>query len=154
MKKVFLSVMFILFISSLSFAQNEERPGEKIRALEKLKLLEVLDLDEETAIKFFARRKEHQERIKKLYDEAEEKRKKIRAIISSTENDDDPEIKKMVKSYFTTHQQIDEERMRFINSLDDILTNRQLAELTLFEKRFREEIRDILFHKRKKLRKQ
>jgi hypothetical protein len=46
---------------------------------------------------------------------------------------------------------MDEERERFFNSLNDILTYKQLAELTLFERRFREEIRDVLFHKKRRM---
>jgi len=149
MKKGILSVLVILLITTISFAQREERHGEKIKALEKIKLIEALDLDEETAVKFFARRNEHQERMKKIFSELETKRNEIRKLISSAENDDDPELKKQVENYFKIHQKIDEEKRKFVESLDDILSNKQIAELTLFERRFREEIRDVLMMKRR-----
>lgn len=149
MKNLILLLSFVLTLSSFVFAQRDERPREKIKALEKIKLLETLDLDEETAVKFFSRRKEHQDKIKELYNELDKKRDLIEDKISSTKDDNDPELKKLVDSYLTVHQKLSDERKRFFNSLSDILTNKQLAELTLFEKRFREEIRKLLFHKKK-----
>jgi len=154
MKTIILFWSFILFISSISFAQRDERPREKIKALEKIKLLEALDLGEETAVKFFSRRKEHQENTQGLFNELDEKRDLIKNKISTASDDNDPELKKLVDSYFLTQQKLNDERKRFFNSLTDILTNKQIAELIIFEKRFREEIRDVLFHKKRKIKEQ
>jgi hypothetical protein len=142
-------------MSDFSFAQRdvkEKLPREKIEALEKIKLIETLDMDEETTVKFFARRNDHQEKMKNLFDELDEKRSMIKEKISSAKNDNEPEIKKMVDNYFLLQEKLDDERKRFINSLADILSYKQIAELTLFERRFREEIREILFHHKKKKR--
>lgn len=143
---------FIMFLNSFAFAQRNERgePGKKLEALEKIKLLETLNMDEDTAIKFFARRNEHQEKMRQFIDELDGKREKIKNKISSLENDNDPELKKLLDNYFQTQQKIEGERKSFFYSLTDILTYKQLAELTLFERRFREEIRDVLFHHNKK----
>lgn len=154
--KLSLQVLFFFLIvfSVTIFSQHDRRDGprEKIEALEKIKLLETLDMDEDTALKFFARRNEHMDRMKVLMDEADTQFDKIRNKISETKDDNDPELKKLVDSYLAAHKKMDEERERFFNSLTDILTYKQLAELTLFQRRFREEIRDVLFHKRGKMR--
>jgi len=126
-------------------------PKEKIEALEKIKLLEVLDMNEETAIKFFARRNEHQQKMKELFYGIDEKLDKIKDKTSSTKDDNDPELKKLIDNYLLAHQKLDEERKRFFNSLNDILTYKQIAEFTLFERRFREEIRDVLFPRKKRI---
>ena len=51
--------LLILLSAQISFGQagnrSQRNSGEKYRQLEKIKLLEVLDLDEELAIKFFIR---------------------------------------------------------------------------------------------------
>jgi len=152
-KNWILSLSVILFFSCFTFAQRDRKdePREKIEALEKIKLLEVLDMNEETAIKFFARRNEHQQKMKELFDELDSKRDKIKDKVSSAKDDNDPELKKLTDSYFLTHQKIDEEKERFFNSLHDILTYKQIAELALFERQFREEIRDVLYPKKKRM---
>ncbi|OGU72161.1 MAG: hypothetical protein A2V93_08685 [Ignavibacteria bacterium RBG_16_34_14] len=146
-------ILVILFFSSIIYSQPHRKGDsrEKIEALEKIKLLEVLNMNEETAIKFFARRNEHQGKMKGLFDELDEKLGKLKDKISSVKDDNDPELKKLIDSYFITHQRLDEERKRFFNSLNDILTYKQIAELTLFERQFREEIRDVLFLKKKRM---
>lgn len=145
--------LFLLVFSATIFGQHDRRngPRDKIEALEKIKLLETLDMDEQTAIKFFARRNEHQEKMKTLMDEVDTQFERIKNRISSVKDDNDPELKKLIDSHLATHQKMDEEKKRFFNSLTDILTYKQLAELTLFEKRFRKEIRDVLFHKKKRM---
>ncbi|MDO8549537.1 MAG: hypothetical protein Q7S39_05210 [Ignavibacteria bacterium] len=152
-KNWILSLSVILFFSCFTFAQRDRKdePREKIEALEKIKLLEVLNLDEDTAIKFFTRRNEHQQKMKELFDELDSKRDKIKDKISSAKDDNDPELKKLTDSYFSTQQKLEQEKKRFFDSLSDILTYKQIAELTLFERRFREEIRDMLFMKKKRL---
>jgi len=152
MRITFLSFLFILIIQVAVYSQGERKgdPRGKIESLEKIKLLETLNLDEETALKFFARRNEHRERMKAFMDEQDTQYEKIENKISSLTNDNDPELKKMIDSYLSTNQKMDEERKRFFNSLSDILTIKQLAKLALFERRFREEIRDVLFHPRKR----
>lgn len=153
MKIKFFFLISILIFSCLIYAQPYKKGNskEKIEALEKIKILEVLEMNEETAIKFFARRNEHQKKMKELFNELDEKLAKIKDKTSSTEDNNDPELKKLIDSYFTTHQKLEDERKRFFNSLNDILTYKQIAELTLFERRFREEIKDLLFPRKKRM---
>ncbi len=153
MKNWILFLSIVLFASSVMYSQpfKKGEPREKIEALEKIKILETLNMNEETSIKFFARRNEHQQKMQGLFDELDEKISKIEDKISSSKDDNDPEIKKLVDSYLLTHQKLDEEKKRFFNSLSDILTYKQIAEFALFERRFREEIRDVLFPKNKRM---
>ena len=48
--------------------RDRKGPREKIEQLEKIKLIEALDMDEQTTLKFFARRNESRSRIDKLND--------------------------------------------------------------------------------------
>ena len=149
MRVVFLSFFTVLLLQIAIFAQDDRKrdPREKIESLEKIKLLETLDLDEETAIKFFARRNEHKEKIKALMNEQDAQYQKIDDKLSTLTNENDPELKKMIDKYLSINQKMDDERKRFFDSLSDILTLKQQAKLAIFEKRFRQEIRDILFHR-------
>jgi hypothetical protein len=149
MRIAFLSFLSFLILQVAIYSQDDKKgdPREKIESLEKIKLLETLNLDEDTAVKFFARRNEHKEKMKALMDEQDAQYKKIEDKLSSLTNDNDPSLKKMIDSYLTINQKMDDERKRFFDSLSDILTLKQQAKLAIFEKRFRQEIRDILFHR-------
>lgn len=70
-------------------------------------------------------------------------------LAQSSENPDDPQIKKMIDESFKIRDEMDEERKIFINSLADILTYKQVAKLIAFEPRFKKEIREILFKERR-----
>jgi hypothetical protein len=130
------------------FAQGKmdhKGPREKIEQLEKLKLIEALDMDEQTTLKFFARRNESRDRIDKMNDSLD-------AITDSLESKfskgDDPDYKSLVNKYLSIEKQIAVEHTQFVNSLYDILSNEQVAKLIVFEKRFREEIRHLLLRGR------
>ena len=64
-----LITLTLLLIFSMVSAQNRpdrqhhRKFSDRFEELEKLKLLEILDLDEETAIKFFSRRNEMKKKI-------------------------------------------------------------------------------------------
>ncbi len=152
MKTTLLPFLFMLILTTSAFSQDDKKgnPKEKIEALEKIKLLETLDMDEETAVKFFTRHNEHKDKMKKLFDEIDLQFGKIENKISSVKDENDPELKKLVDNYLVAHQKIEEEKKRFFNSLSDILSNKQLAQLAIFERRFKEEIRDVLFHHKKR----
>ena len=54
----------------------------------------------------------------------------------------------MIDKYLSYDNEIEKEREAFIHSLSDILSVTQIAKLVVFEKKFRDEIRDILFKTR------
>ena len=64
MKRIIISSLFALLLSSFLFAQRGEGPGEwgrmggQIEQLEKIKIIEELNMDEETTLRFFSRRNE------------------------------------------------------------------------------------------------
>ena len=83
MKILFSIISIMLFFSSCLFAQKGKWEDDELRAkfeeLEKIKLIEVLQMDEETTLRFFARQSEH----KKQQDEIQDK---IRANIDNMES--------------------------------------------------------------------
>ena len=58
------------------------------------------------------------------------------------------ELNSMIDKYLSYDNEIEKEREVFIHSLSDILSVTQIAKLVVFEKKFRDEIRDILFKTR------
>jgi hypothetical protein len=145
MKKALYLLLVLMLIPALSFAQDRrdrKGPRERIEQLEKLKLIEALDMDEQTTLKFFARRNELHGKVDMLNDSLDTITDNLETKFSKG---DDSGYKELVNKYLSTEKQIASERTQFINSLYDILTTEQVAKLIVFEKRFREEIRHILF---------
>lgn len=153
MNKIIIPIALMFFSSSFINAQDEHHhhrgPGEKMKDLEKLKLIEALDMDEETTLKFFSRRKAHMDKMEELRKNEDEMIEKLNDLAQSTENPDVPQLKKMIDDIFKIRDEMNEERKTFINSLTDILTYKQVAKLIAFEPRFRDEMRKILLEKRR-----
>ncbi len=153
MNKKIILIILLLFSSSFINAQDDRHhrkgPGEKMKDLEKLKLIEALDMDEETTLKFFSRRNAHMDKMEGLREKEDELIEEMNDLAQSTDNPKDPQLKKMIDDTFKIRDEMDEERKTFINSLTDILTYKQVAKLIAFEPRFKKEIRDILFKERR-----
>ena len=147
MKNLFSVILITLFIPVIVFGQMRDRKGprEKIEQLEKIKLIDALDMDEQTTLKFFARRNDSRNRVDALNDSLDTIVDKLDSKISGG---NDADYKLLINKYLDIQKQISAEHTQFINSLYDILSVKQVAKLIVFEKRFREEIRKLLFRNR------
>ncbi len=155
MNKQFISTLIaFVFITTAVFAQNGPGPRynqrmRQLRQLEQLRLVEILDLDEETSARFFARRKEHFDNIEKLQ---AEKNQILNELAQKIENNEKVNSKEYRAKLQKIERNLLEERIKFYNSLDDILTNEQIAKLLVFQSRFRKEImRSMMKNKKQSL---
>jgi len=121
---------------------------KKIEELEKIKLIDALNLDEKTTLRFFARRNEYRNRQNKLMKDASNLLDQMDDFVKKDTNQNAPEYKKLIEQYLENETKIIKNRTDYINSLHDILTYQQISRLLIFEKRFREEIRKALFKER------
>ena len=69
--KTLLSILFVITFVFSNYGQEFRHPMQreargKIDELEKIKLIDVLQMNEETTLRFFARRSEYQNRLKEL----------------------------------------------------------------------------------------
>ena len=152
MNKFFLVGIVVLFALSISYPQKMRekmlQKKEKLEQLEKVKLIEALDLNEDAAVKFFSRRNESRNEIEYLEQKADD----LLVEIEKSFNDDQKSVegkqKQMISDFLTTRELIDQKRHEFIKSLDDILTTEQICKLIVFEKKFKDEIRSLLLDRR------
>ena len=138
-------IIFLIFLSSnLIFSQRfmEEGgwhlKGGKIEQLEKIKLIEVLQLDEETTLKFFSRRNLHQQSQKHIILQRDSILTKLADQFNS-ENKTDYKIG--IEKILKIDKELLDDREKFLRSLNDLLSAEQIAKLLVFEIRFRSEIR-------------
>ncbi len=148
MKKL---LIFLVVIAAVQvFGQPErfgDHPPKKIEELYKIKLIEELQMDEETTLKFFSRHSKNREEIRQITDKGDELLDQMEAKISGNDKD---EISSLVNAFLRNEEEVAKKKAEFVNSLYDILTPGQVAKFLVFESRFREEIRDILMKNRRR----
>ena len=153
MKKLQLSLLLVFVGTLMVFAQGmrrmEQGPMKKIEELERVKLIETLNMDEQTTLKFFARRVKFRDTQSQLFAKSNGILNQMDDLNKSSGKNSE-ELKKLIDQYLDDEQKIIENRENFIKSLDDILTPDQISRYLVFEKRFREEIRNVIFRERKK----
>lgn len=148
-------LIFILMVVSLSvgWAQkdnknNHRRFNKKFEELEKIKLLETLNLDEETTLKFFARRNESKNKIVSLYEESVNNYDELEAILS--DDNGYSNFDNLINRKLEIESQIINEKAKFLKSLENILTKKQILKFVLFERKFKKNVRDLLIEKGRK----
>ncbi len=152
MNKLFITLFTLILLTSIAYPQQMKekkmKNREKLEQLEKIKLIEALDLDEETSIRFFARRNESINEVQELEKKADELIFELEKSFNSEDNNQSEKQKKLISEMLKIRESIEMKRSQFINSIDDILTIEQIAKLIVFEKKFRDEIRNVLFDRR------
>ena len=143
MKKYILFLIMFCVVYSVN-AQNRERMQNargKLEQLEKIKLMEVLNLDENTSLRFFARRNDYKKNIHEILDKREDLLKEIDQTFQDG-GKNDKYYKQKIKELSELEYSIIKEKEKFYNSLTDILSYEQIAKLSVFEYKFRRELRD------------
>lgn len=120
-------------------------PLKKFEQLEKVKLIEYLDLDEATMLKLFSRRSDH----KKMMDERNEFIDKmldhLEYLIKDNKNGSkDEELKAKITEFNNYMDETHKLQRQFMASLSDLLSPEKHAKYIVFERNFRKEIRDLL----------
>lgn len=148
MKKL---LIFIVVIGAVQLFGQPERfgdhPPKKIEELYKIKLIESLQMDEETTLRFFSRQTKNREEIRQINDKGDELLEQMESKISSGSKE---EISSLVNAFIKNEEEAAQKKAEFVNSLYDILTPGQVAKFLVFEMRFKEEIRDILMKERRR----
>ncbi|RMD49734.1 MAG: hypothetical protein D6830_04250 [Ignavibacteria bacterium] len=150
MKKGIIIFVLILITSAQLFAQEDMPPQDKrmrmkIERLEKMQLLEVLDLDEETAVRFFTRKKENMKEARKLMEQRDKLIEKLKDKIQNGNGN----YAGLIQKILDVENEIANKKAEFINSLKDILTEEQIAKVVVFDYTFKREIKDYLFRHRR-----
>lgn len=157
MKNYVFVLSLVLLFSCIAKSQERMHHNsdafKKVEELEKIKIIETLGLDEKTTLRFFARRNEYRTGQRKLMRNASDILNHMDELVKKDTNKNNPEYKKLINKYLSVESKMVQKRTDFINSLHDILTYPQICKLLIFEKKFREEIRQVLFRERGKWRK-
>jgi hypothetical protein len=129
-------------------SHKRRAPMKKIEELEKIKLLDVLNLDEATSAKLFTRRNLNRTKIWDYEDKINFDLQNIEFEIKKGKDKDVSKIQKLNEDYFNLSMEVEKEKLSYLRSLSDILTPEQIGKYIVFERKFREEIRDLLMKER------
>ena len=134
---------------SIAFAQPPNpRAKERVMQLKKIKLLEILDLDEKTSEKFLAKYTSWEKKII-------EKRDHIDLAMEDLEKSirrDAPKEELIAKSAKAMAEQKEMESILFQaqNDMKSMLNETQFAKLIVFEHRFRGELQKVIMERMRK----
>jgi len=123
-------------------------PERKINQLEKVKLMEVLDLDDATAVKFFGLKDEHQKTMMDLRDRSDEILDDIEETLSGDESKNRSSLNKLLQEFDANEEQMFRQRRDFLKEAENVLTPPKFARFIVFERKFRAEIRDLIMSDR------
>lgn len=153
MKSLYFLIAIILFTTVASFPQHDRekmmKQKSKLHQLEKIKLIEALNLDEETSLRFFARRNEMQQEVDLLENKADDILNDLEESLNANEKATGATQRQLINELLNVKTKIEKVKKQFITSLSDILSIEQIAKYIVFEQKFREEIRKIIFDRRR-----
>lgn len=140
----------VLFTQGGGLASAQPRSGhggmgqrpERLEKFRTMRLVELLKLNEEDAVRFFSKQKAHEAKIgdmMKSRSEALDGAEKAAAGKAG-----DPGLQKQIDQVLDLDQQIFGERQRFQKEMRQFLTPEQFVTFISFERRFGMQVRDAL----------
>ncbi len=142
-------IVFVLIAMCVGSLPAQPRGGpdpahlERIERFKRMRLVEMLDLNEEQSIRFFPRLNEYENTRREIKKQKDEILDKIDRLIRNSVSDQ-KEYEKLFVEVEAIDRKMGEEKLRFFNSLSDLLSIQQRAKLVLFERRFEAELRDAV----------
>ena len=137
-----------VFLSLFSTAYTQEPMGsrtpatERIEQFKKLRLMEVLKMNEETSIKFFLRYNKQMESLREIGKKRNELINHLQSLSAS--NSENEEMDQCIKDILLIDEKIASEKTNFINEIKEILTLKQVADYIVFERNFTKNLRELV----------
>lgn len=145
-------IIFLLTLLLMSGSQVNSQPNpkamEQIKQFKKIKLLEVLDLDEATAEKFLVKYNSNEKKV-------EEKKKQLDDAVEDLENSlknlsSKDEVAKKTEKVLQLTNEFQKVIDESLQSMKSILNEVQFAKYIIFEQKFRGEIQKAIIERMKK----
>jgi hypothetical protein len=138
-----IAAILLTLCSANVFAQRNMRAKERIDQVKKVKLLEVLELDEKTADKFLAKYSVWENKIKDKKEANNKLTKELEMAIKK--NTDKAEISKLTTRYMESMNDFHKMMIDRNNDIKTILDEMQFAKYLLFEENFFRDIQKVMF---------
>jgi hypothetical protein len=142
------SIVFIVLLMIFSnLTAQDQLPmrgpaAERIEQFKKVRLMEVLKMDEETSIRFFARYSKYAETLRSIQKDHNTLIDQLQGLSKSDANNAD--IERVIKDIGMSEEKIAETRSKFLQELKDVISIKQIAEYVVFERNFNKNLREIM----------
>jgi DNA repair exonuclease SbcCD ATPase subunit len=142
------SLGFILALILCSNLIAQDRPqmrgpgAERIEQFKKVRLMEVLKMDEETSIRFFARYDKYIESLHAIQKDHNALIDQLQKLTTSNANNSD--IEQAIKDIGMCEEKIAETRSKFLEELKSVISIKQVGEYVVFERNFNRNLREIM----------
>lgn len=152
--KIFLyNIALIFTLHSFAFSQDEQsamsnKAVERIQQIRKVKLIEVLDLDDATADKFFLKDHQNSKKIDVLRQEIDKVSTELEKSLRDGQQADIRKKSDIMLSKMTELMNTNIERLK---TAKQMLPDEKFAKFMVFETKFRKEIEMFLIRKEKRI---
>ena len=116
--------------------------AERIAQYKKIRLMEVVQMNEEESVRFFARYNKHEENMRDIGRERNDLIDRLQKLSKSNSND--AALENVIKDISMSEEKLLEERTKFLKELRDILSLKQLSQFIVFERNFNKNLRELM----------
>lgn len=142
-----LRIFPLLLTLFFSIAQGQDLPmggpaRERVEQFKKIRMMEVLKLDEEMSLRFFARYNKYQEGLREVVGRRDGFIDDLATLRKSSATD--AEYEKVFKELYAIESKIAEERSKFLQELKSVISTKQIAEYVIFERNFNRQLMQLM----------
>jgi hypothetical protein len=150
MRNILLMILCSVVLTITISAQPREemkgrfggKPMERLDRYKKIRMVEALNLDEETGLKLVSRYSKHRERMKELEEDRADLVEKLDALTQA--NTSDAEYQKIFNEFFEIEKKTSDARKKYLEELKEILSNKQIGQYLVFERDFMRDVRNVV----------
>lgn len=146
-KQAVILAIILIAVQSNIFAQPAFRAKERIAEFKKMKLLEVLDLDEKSSEKFLAKYNSAEKAIREKQEKLDEAILDLEYLIRKKANKED--LTKQSQKVMDLQRDLMNTMFEQQKEIKSVLTEEQFARYLVFENRFREQLQKAIIERAK-----
>lgn len=138
-------VLTIILTFTFGYVNAQKQPlksMERIQSLKKIKLLEILELNEAEADKFIVKFNEYEKNVLDKFNKFEDVCEELRIAIY---NNDYKNIEKLNDNYIVANKELNKAVQDKFDNIRKILPKEKFAKYLVFERRFQNELRKQVF---------
>jgi hypothetical protein len=130
------------------WSQPPHKAKERIEQIKKMKLLDILNLDEAAAEKFITKYTTYENKVNEKRQALDEVTDELQKSVRKKESKDD--VSKLTKSYLDLQKQFFDAIADKTKAMSSILNEEEYAKFLIFENEFPKELQKVLFEKKMK----
>lgn len=150
MIKFYLSSIILLVIACTLLAQPAFNGSKRLQQIKKMKMLDELNLNEETGDKFLLKYNAWENKLEETHEEFSIATKELRLAIDK--NADDATLSEKTSKFIELQEKLHKIQQDKMQDMKEILTKEEFARYIIFEVEFHRRIKELMIEGGKKRR--